>query len=279
MAFVDTSGGSQDFILTQFNQTIYMDLSGILQDGTDILIGEYHAMCSVDISLTEWSQCFKITSDSVDIDNVAASDITYYVYNYNDAVGGIKSSQTKPSLAGGGTIYNGNPATSLVTNTPIDATVSNNVNKLQFDFVRHIAVELFNTPNGVDLFNNEQELRRSVETSCDYGDSNKLINKLEDILNSCETNTSGGITNIDSSYNLTYILLKQLFQKQPGRFSDLSANYNITLSPTTPAPLPWALGDTIWYVLTLHPASGQHTLVGKPNPLNSRKYLIKMVLI
>jgi hypothetical protein len=72
---------------------------------------------------------------------------------------------------------------------------------------------------------------------------------------------------------------KQLFQKQPGRFSDLSNNYNITLSPTTPAPLPWALGDTIWYVLTLHPASGQHTLVGKPNPLNPRKYLIKMVLI
>jgi hypothetical protein len=275
VGFVDTSGGSQDFILTQFNQTIYMDLSGIFQDGTDILIGQYNAICSVDISLSDWAQCFKITSDSVDIDDVNATDITYYVYNAAN-VAGLKTSQSIASLAGGSTLYNGNPSTSLVTNTPIDATVSNSVNKLQYDFIRHIAVELFNTSNGVDLFSNETLLRRSVEQTCDYGSSNKLINKIEQTLIDCAA--LGGITDIDSSYNLTYILLKQLFQKQPGRFINLDASFNIELSPTTPAPLPWVQDDTIWYVLTLHPAENQHLLVGKSTPINSRKYLIKMVL-
>jgi hypothetical protein len=39
---------------------------------------------------------------------------------------------------------------------------------------------LFNTPNGVDLFNNEEALRRSIELVCDEGAGN-LLNNLEDI--------------------------------------------------------------------------------------------------
>ena len=82
------SGSNTEFILVQFNQTITLDISATF-DTSYVEIGSYDAMCEVDICLNEWANCFKITSDSEDINNIDASDITYYVYNTSNA-GGIK---------------------------------------------------------------------------------------------------------------------------------------------------------------------------------------------
>ena len=258
---------ADDFILVQFNQTITLDVSGAF-DSSYVQIGSYDAICEVDICLNEWASCFKITSDSEDINNVDASDITYYVINNSSA--GIKGTYSnKASLAGGSSLKDGNPATSTVSSTPVVGGATRN--ELEYDFIRHISNQLFNTPNGVDLFNNETELRLSVEQSCDDG-AGKLLDNLEEILITAATTYSSGSTNKDSSYNLTYTLLNQLFQKQPSRFNQY------VVSNTVPTVLPWANGDKIWYVLTIDAAPNQHLLVGKNTAVTSRNYLIKMNL-
>ena len=262
-----------DFILLEFNQTISLDVSGAF-DGSYVDIGAYDGVCNVDICLNEWAECFKIKSDSQDIDNVDASDITYYVFNSSNA-GGIKGTSamnSKPSLASQGTLKDGNPATSTVSNTPIDINAT--FNQLEFDFIRHISNSLFSTPYGVDLFNNETELRLSLEQVCDDGSGN-LLNKLEDVLIAAAAEYSGGSTNKDSSNNLTYVLVNQLFQKQPSRFNNL---YDGVADPSLPIPLPWADGDKIWYLLTVNAAPNQHLLVRENDPVASRTYLIKMTL-
>lgn len=260
---------ADDFILVQFNQTIALDVSGAF-DTSYVEIGAYEGICEVDICLNEWASCFKITSDSEDINNVDASDITYYVINNASAAGLKGTYSNKASLAGGSSLKDGNPATSTVTTTPIVGDASRN--ELQYDFIRHISKELFNTPNGVDLFNNETELRLSVEQSCNDG-AGQLLDNLEDILITADATYSSGSTDKDNSYNLTYTLLNQLFQKQPTRFND----YGVLA--TTPTALPWANNDKIWYILTIDAAPNQHLLVGKNTAVPSRNYLIKMRLV
>jgi hypothetical protein len=260
---------ADDFILVQFNQTIALDVSGAF-DTSYVEIGAYDAMCQVDICLNEWASCFKITSDSQDINNVDASDITYYVIN-NASAGGLKGTYlNKASLAGGSSLKDGNPATSTVSSTPVVGGATSN--QLEYDFIRHISNQLFNTPNGVDLFNNETELRLSVEQSCNDGEG-KLLYNINQILVSADASYSSGSTNKDNSYNLTYTLLNQLFQKQPSRFNQY------VISDTVPTILPWANGDKIWYILTVNAAPNQHLLVGKNTAVTSRKYLIKMRLV
>ena len=259
------SGSNTEFILVQFNQTITLDISATF-DTSYVEIGSYDAMCEVDICLNEWANCFKITSDSEDINNIDASDITYYVYNTSNAGGikGISAMNNKASLAGGSNLKDGNPASAVVTNTPIANATRN---ELEYDFIRHISYNLFNTPNGVDLFDNEIELRLSVETSC-----NGLLNTLEQTLIDASAVYSDGSNNISSSNNLTYTLLNQLLNKQGSRFVDYA------ISSSVPTKLPWADGDKIWYVLTVDAAPNQHLLVRSSGAVTSRKYLVKMVL-
>jgi hypothetical protein len=260
------SVSNTDFILVQFNQTITLDISASF-DTSYVEIGAYDAMCEVDICLNEWADCFKITSDSEDINDVDASDITYYVYNTSNAAGikGISAMNNKASLAGGSNLKDGNPSTATVSNTPIDSNAT--LNSLEYDFIRHISYNLFNTPNGVDLFNNETALRLSVETAC-----NDLLDNLEQTLIDADTLYSSGSNDITNTNNLTYTLLNQLLNKQGSRFVDYA------ISSTVPTKLPWADGDKIWYLLTVDAAPNQHLLVRNSGAVASRVYLVKMNL-
>ena len=254
-----------DFVLTEFNTTVTMDISGAF-DASYSNIGSYDGIVTVNINRDDWASCFKITGDSADINNVDASDIQYYVYDASNS-GGLKASHyTKASGTGEADLLDGNPAMEPVTSTPIDSGATRN--ELEYDFIRHIALDLFNTANGVDLFINETELRRSIEVACDGG-SGFLLDQLSAILAASES--SNPMINAQSG-NLTYTLLRQLLNKQPQRFS------NYALSADTPTALPWENGDTIWYLLTLNAATNQHLLVRDTTAVASRTYLVKMVL-
>ena len=254
-----------DFVLTEFNTTITMDISGAF-DASYNEIGSYDAQLDVSINKLDWASCFKITSDSIDISNVDATDIQYYVYDASNSAGLKSSHYTRASGTGNANLLDGNPAMSVVSSTPIHSGATNN--ELEYDFIRHIADDLFNTHNGVDLFVNETELRRSIEVACDGGSGN-LLNLLSAILAASAAN--GAMINGQAG-NLTYTLLRQLLNKQPQRFS------NYAVSPDTPTALPWEVGDSIWYLLTINAATNQHLLVRDTTAVASRTYLVKMVL-
>lgn len=263
-----------DFILSEFNTEIIMDISGAFDTYT-YNIGSYDAMVQININKNDWSACFKITGDSVDINNVDASDIKYYVYNTSNTAG-LEASYNNiiSTISIGSILLDGNPSTAVVTNIPILSDTIHN--ELQYDFVRHIALDLFNSLNGVDLFLNETELRRSIEIACDKG-ANNLLGKISTILSSSQNN--GPMINGQSG-NLTYTLIRQLFAKQPQRFSGIAGDgYDaFILSDTIPTELPWVIGDNILYTLTLNAAVNQHLLVRDTISVLPRKYLIKMVL-
>jgi hypothetical protein len=255
-----------DFVLTEFNTTITMDISGAF-DASYSNIGDASGVVTVNINRDDWASCFKITGDSIDISNVDATDIQYYVYDASNSAGLKASHYTKASgIPGNSDLLDGNPAMEPVTSTPIDAGATRN--ELEYDFIRHIALDLFSTANGVDLFINETELRRSIEVACDGG-TGFLLDQLAGILAAAEAN--GAMINGQSG-NLTYTLLTQLLSKQSTRFASYA------LSADTPTALPWEIGDTIWYLLTINAATDQHLLVRNTTSVASRTYLVKMVL-
>jgi hypothetical protein len=269
-----TTGNSTEFVLNEFNQAVALGVSGEFDAGTET-IAAYDAVCEVEISKSKWSSCFKITSDSVDISDAEATDITYFVYNQNDVAGmkGTSAMNNKASLANGPSLMDANPAVSVASDVAVDPTATNN--EVEYDFIRHVAEDLFNTHHGVDLFKNEVALRLSVETACGAGADN-LLNKLEDTMAAAAADYSAGskvkVSAGAANKNLTYILLKQLFSKQPTRFS------NYAVSDSTPTELPWAAGDKICYVLTINAAPNQHELVRASTAVAARKYLVKMIL-
>lgn len=267
-------------VLTDFNVDVTMDLSGTFATVAP-QIGDYHVdTVNLPIKLTEWSSCFKITSDSLDVNNVDASDIQYFVYSPAN-VAGLASSHydaSNASGAGGANLVDGNPAMRAVvdgTGSIVDfqqfpIVASSPTPQLECDFIRHIAKTLFNTANGVDLFNNEVQLRASIETACGTGAGN-LIHQIAAKL-TASASASPMLNNASSSVNFTYTLLAQLFALAPGRFATYSG-----LSASVPTELKWEVGDVIQYVLTLNAADGQEDLVGSA-AVAPRKYKINMVL-
>jgi hypothetical protein len=142
--------------------------------------------------------------------------------------------------------------------------------QLECDFIRHIAKTLFNTANGVDLFNNEVELRASVETACGTG-AGDLIHQIAAKLTTSAA-ASPMLNSASSSVNFTYTLLAQLLAQAPARFASYGG-----LSATVPTELLWEVDDVISYVLTLNAADGQEDLVGSA-AVAPRKYKINLVL-
>ena len=267
---------AQTFVLTEFNSEITMDTSGEFDTASPV-IGTYDAETTIDISLNAWSRAFKVTGDSVDILNAPATDIHYFVYNVANECAGLKlSEQATLSGSGVGNLLDGNPAMKLVDDTggvvgAIDPNATHE--QLEYDFVRYIALNLFNTHKGVDLFSNEEELRASIETACGDGAGN-LVHKLSTILSASEAAGSMDFDKSPAELNLTYILLQQLLSKAPDRFSNGLSNLNAT----TPSELPWMLGDIIQYVLTINAATNQHLLVPGVSAIPARTYLINMRL-
>jgi len=265
-------------VLTDFNVDVSMQTLGTFETISPA-IGDYHVdTVNLPIKITEWASCFKITADSLDVNNVDASDIQYYVYNASNVAGLTSTHYSNASGAGGAQLVDGNPAMRAV----VDATgnladfqqfpivAGSPTPQLECDFIRHIAKTLFNTANGVDLFNNEVQLRASVEAACGTG-AGQLIDQISAKL-TASASASPMLSGAASSLNFTYTLLAQLFALAPERF----ATYD-NLSASVPTELKWVAGDVISYVLTLNAADGQEDLVTS-EAVAPRKYKINMVL-
>ena len=100
---------------------------------------------------------FQYQTDSVDINDVVANDVKFRVV-YADA----------PNAPLGMDI---DESTEVVEGA-IDGTAGNK--NITYDYTRYLALKLFNTHLGVDLFNNEEELRDDLNTS--FKNLNKMYN-------------------------------------------------------------------------------------------------------
>ena len=137
-----------DIYLPLFSVTVTSDLATIYGEQPAALTGD--ATVDVDVSTTLMQEIFQFQTDSTDIDDISLNDIKYKVVY----------TPSNPILPFGIDI----DTSSNVASGAIAGSAGLNQN-LTYDYLRHLADELFGTHLGVDLFNNEEAVRSALNLS------------------------------------------------------------------------------------------------------------------
>ena len=230
---------AQDFYLSQLNVDI--DASSASFDDAVTVAFDASASAQVDVSFSVLRDLFQFSTDASDIDDVVATDILYKV-DY--------TTQAEPL----GIDINTN--TELYA-SPIQSNATDN--NLTFDYVRYLALKLFNTYLGVDLIRNEVELRTNLNSTFKSNFDTVLVDL-------------AGDGNLDASGNSpSESILRQIMSGDPSRLdalTDLSVG-NLWYQ------VPINAGDKLYFVLTVSSATGQENLTGV-SAIPDRTYLIKI---
>ena len=252
-----------DFVLEGLESSFSMSSSGTLA-GADTPTLSTDAVATVQVPVSVFTSIFKYKSDSVDVDDVHADDIQYYVYKSG---------------------WSGNVI------TPGEAVLESNailpgadLNNLKHDFVRYLAVKLFNTHHGVDLFNNETALlsnivsqgllvNNSIRDHLDLADVNNA-GLTGDAVPRYQTNASTGPS------NFSRVLLQQMMNTSTGksRFAAIAAQ---PADANAIRSIPFIDGDSVSFKLTVNPNTDQQKLTSPSSDiqLQGRTYKIKMNLV
>ncbi len=251
-----------NFTLSALNQVFTLGVSGELAAEAPVAL-DVSAVAVFRVKLSDMLAVFKFQSDSIDVNDISASDIKYYVYR-NAWPANLKLNPVHADLSV-------NPI--LPTAGDIDA----NKNLVKHDFVRYLAQQLFNTPHGVDLFSNEEALladlvskgataRAAIETALDSVNQSSNSLSLEGSSpHRYATNALTGATNICRE------LLRQVASQAPARFHGIA-------DQTTVQSVPLAVNDTLNFKVSITAAANQHALTDRTNPFDTRVYKIQLVL-
>ena len=259
------------FVLNEFASTVTLDTSGsIYSEAIPAL--DVSATAIFEVSLDEMKDMFKYQTDSDDVIDLSASDIKYYV-----------DKSKWPDLNPANAMMGHSDSLSPISSTDA-ASITLPANKLlvAHDFTRYLALKLFNTHFGVDLFNNEFELLNSIRRACDDSAVEHTLKDIKDKINAVDINdgvhndiagTSGGkymTNNTTTSDNLCRVLMTQMLANDITRFSSIEGNGDAQ-------PLPFVEGDSISFKLTINAADGQEELTGV-DPIGARSYRVKYIL-
>lgn len=260
-----------NFVLDALSSTVTLGVAGsLLSDVIPTL--DVSAVAVLEVSLDAIKSVFKYQTESLDVDNVDANDIKYYV-----------DLAFWPDL---------NPANASLTHELASgriAEVESTVNPIPadrqmvcHDFVRYLALMLFNTHFGVDLFQNESELLADIRSVCgSEAEGNTwydIIAKLTtidvagthpDIATDADGNKymTNGTTDSD---NLGRVLMLQMMGAAASRFQQIEDS-------ELPQSLPFEADDSISFKLTINPAADQHLATGV-DEFGGRSYEIKLVM-
>jgi hypothetical protein len=281
-----------DFVLDAFASTHTMDLSATLDSGAPpSAINDVSATAVYYIPTDTLKNVFRFSSNSWDINDVSADDIHYFTFMENWPA----SLQINPVHAMMNKSDSENPILS-----GLDAEKM----LVKHDFVRYLALSLFKTAAGVDLFNNEvdllNELKRLGDASFDTDISGMMwakqayttVDEAFDTGNYEGNNTDNTKYFIDvsvnrlcttdeftSEQNLPRELFRQVLNVAPARFNDISFvpidvdNNQVEYT----AAIPFEADDTISYRFTVSPATNQHLLT-QTSEFGPRVYRIKLIL-
>ena len=263
---------SIDFVLDRFSAAYTLSQSATMFEGASIALADVSATAVFYVSQADMQNVFKFQSDSFDINDLSSSDIRYFTYmtNWPEAL------VINPVNA----MLDKGDSQNAITSVGIP-----NKMLVKHDFIRYLALKLFNTPSGVDLFNNESELISHLN-SMGYA---SYQNDISGTLWKYATNASTAVDNtnfiLDASSNakcttdhfttnenICRELFNQILHSNKQRFSDISLN---TLGVRS---LPILDGDSISYRFTVFPKAGQNTITGVP-AFGGRSYAIKLLVV
>jgi hypothetical protein len=262
-----------NFVLDYLSSSVSMDVSGIVYSQT-ITAVDASATAVVYVSLAAVQEVFKFqTTSDFDIENLP-SDIRYQV---NHA--------SWPAL---------NPANSMMDDAlslrPIitgDSKGAFNANDMlvAHDFVRYLALELFNSAYGADLFDNQKALLNDIRAICGSTEAGQtwfdIVAKLKAVSADSteaglESDPSGNKYLTDSTTGESNVC-RTLFQQLTGPGGDIN-RFSTIQGGDGYQSLPLEADDSISFKLTIAAAPGQHNLTGV-EPIAPRSYEIKMIMV
>ncbi|MBM3938845.1 MAG: pentapeptide repeat-containing protein, partial [Sphingomonadales bacterium] len=140
-----------DLTLVGLNQTFSLSTLASL-DASSITVESTDATAIFYVRLSDMTNLFQYQTDSFDVNNFDASDVKYYVFH-----------RTMPAE------LHINPSHAMMNKTESAGMLGLGVQEIsadkslvKHDFIRYIALRLFNTHYGVDLFQNEKELQENI---------------------------------------------------------------------------------------------------------------------
>ena len=256
-----------DFTLVGLNQTFSLSTLATL-DASSISLESTDATAVFYVRLSDMTNLFQYQTDSFDVNNVDASDIKYYMFQ--------RSTPTEFRI---------NPSHAMMNKTESAGMLGSGVQDIgadkslvKHDFIRYIALRLFNTHYAVDLFQNEQELHENLTY---LGET--IRHNIDTIVSGISTTSASETMAYDASgnkyltndvsgnTNLCRELMRQIAASEPSRF------YNHGGNTAGLRNMPLQENDSINFKLTITAAAGQNVLTGV-SVIPSRSYMIKMVL-
>jgi uncharacterized protein YjbI with pentapeptide repeats len=261
--FVDRS---VTFTLSGLNQTFNLSTLATL-DASSISVEATDATAVFYVRLSDINNIFMYQSDASDITNVSADDIKYYVFHRNWPT----ELKLNPSHA----MMNKNESAGMLG---AGDGFTNDKSLAKHDFIRYIALRLFNTIHAVDLFHNETELN---ENSVFLGET--VRDNIDTILSGISTTSSSGTMLYDASgnkyltndasgnTNLCREIMRHIAAVAPTRFYGNVPNHAGLKN------VPFIENDTLQYKLVVQAAASQNMLTGV-SEIPSRSYTIKLVL-
>jgi hypothetical protein len=249
-----------NFTLSGLNQAFTLDVSGQLA-GEAAAALDVSCIAIYNVKLTDMQNVFKFQSDSFDVNDTDASDIKYYV----DMANWPANLQLNP-------VHAHSLSTHPILLDSADIVAEKNL--VKHDFVRYLAEMLFNTPHGVDLFSNEEELLSDLVSkgSAAYTSIKASLDAVNMSSAAAGTSPNKYSTNAqNTTANFSRELLRQVAHHAPARFAGIA-------NQTTIQSIPLAVNDTISFKTSISPYPAQHTLTERPNAFNTRVYEIKLVL-
>jgi hypothetical protein len=255
-----------NFTLPYLDKNFTLDICGGLTGENPLSFTDVSAVAIYNMKLSDMRNVFKFQADSFDVNDLSSSDIKYYVFMNawpNDA----SLNPAHASMTTGGT-----PGLIL----PVDSNILANKNLVKHDFVRFLAKHLFNTPFGVDLFNNEEGLladlsaKGRIAKDAIMSALNTVSTTSAAVLAVGQTDGSGNYaTNLqDTNSNICRELMRQIAARAPARFNGI-----FDISGVQSVPL--VDGDTISFRVTIRAHPNQHNLTGVAS-FDARVYKIQL---
>ena len=264
---------SVHFVLTALESSVTMDLSASVQV-SEIPILDTSATAVLQVSVADMKSVFQFQTDSNDLTDLDATDIKYYV-----------KMDSWPVLNPANAMLDDGDSKDAIATSNADGPLASNKMLVAHDFVRFLALRLFNTHLGVDLFNNEVDLLKDLRKICGnqlegqtWFDVTAKLHKVSvngdhpDIVG--DTDGQKYMTNANNTAdNLCRVLLEQMTKSAISRFHEAG-----TISGETEQGLPFKAGDSISFKLNISPADGQEELTGI-DPIETRSYEIRLNIV
>jgi hypothetical protein len=252
-----------NFSLSGLDRTFTLGVSGELAGEVPAVL-DVSATAVYYVKLSDMKKVFRFQTDSFDVNDISASDIKYFVFD---------SSLNWPENL----VIN--PANANMSENPLallSADVLATKNKVKHDFVRFLALRLFNTIHGVDLFSNEEALLNDLVSkgATAHSDIKSALATVNTTAAALADNVYQGhhyATNHESGpTNFSRELMRQIANGAPQRFSTIDPSNGIQ-------SVPLDVDDTINFKVSISGAAGQNALTSV-GALDTRIYKISLVL-